>query len=167
MASANSQVSTFINRFSPAIASDFRAARTQVRKLFPRGYELVYDNYNAFGCAYSSTKMNSGVLISVVAYPRWVTLFLFHGKHLSDPDGLLQGSGASIRSIRLQPISLLQSKAVKALLKQAVARFKLELSAAPALTTSIKSIVKKQLPRRPASKPVRTSATAPRGSRAA
>jgi hypothetical protein len=167
MASTQSQVSTLINRFSPSVANDFRTARTHVRKLFPKGYELVYDNYNAFGCGYSITKLNSGVLVSVVAYPRWVTLFFFHGKDLSDPAGLLRGSGARVRSVRLQPISLIRSKAVNDLLKQAIAHFKLELSVAPALSTSIKSIVKKQLSRRPAGKPARKSAAAPRGSRAA
>jgi hypothetical protein len=147
--STRRQVSGFIDRFSPAVAGDFRIARAHVRKLFPRGYELVYDNYNAFGCGYSTTRLNSGVLISVVAYPRWVTLFFFHGRGLSDPAKLLQGSGARIRSVRLQPVSLVKSRAVQALLRQAIAPLKTELAAAPVLSTSIKSIVVKQLPRRP------------------
>jgi len=88
IASARSQLSTFIGRFSPEIALDFRTARAHVRKFFPKGHELVYDNYNAFGCGYSTTRVNSGVLLSVVAYPRWVTLFFFHGKELSDPEAL-------------------------------------------------------------------------------
>jgi hypothetical protein len=167
MASAKSQVTTFIKRFSPTVAREFRAARAHVRKLFPKGFELVYDNYNGFGCGYSTTKLNSGVLISVVAYPRWVTLFFFHGKYLADPDGLLQGSGAQVRSIRLQPISLIQSKAVNALLRQVIEQFTVDLSTAPAMSTSIKSIVKKQLSRRPASKSVRKAPAAVRGSRAA
>jgi hypothetical protein len=167
MASTKNQVSSFIARFSPEVASQFRTARAHVRKLFPRGYELVYDNYNAFGCGYSTTRINSGVLISVVAYPRWVTLFFFHGKYLSDPEKLLQGSGARIRSIRLQPVSIVKSKAVNDLLQQAISRFKVELATAPVISTSIKSIVAKQLPRRPAVEPVRKKAAARRTVRAA
>jgi hypothetical protein len=160
MASTKKQISSFINRFSPEVASQFRIARAHVRKLFPRGYELVYDNYNAFGCGYSTTSIASGVVISVVAYPRWVTLFFFHGKHLSDPDKLLQGLGARIRSIRLQPVSILETDAVNDLLQQAIGNFKVELAAAPVISTSIKSIVAKQRPRRPATKPARKKAAA-------
>jgi hypothetical protein len=160
MASNKSQISSFINRFSPEVASQFRAARAHVRKLFPRGYELVYDNYNAFGCGYSTTKSSSGVLISVVAYPRWVTLFFFSGKYLSDPEKLLQGSGVRIRSIRLEPFSVLKSEGVKDLLQQVISKYKVELATAPVISTSIKSIVAKQLSRRPATKSVRKKAAA-------
>jgi hypothetical protein len=168
IASTHSQIATLIAKFTPEVASQFRTARAHVRKYFPRGYELVYDNYNAFGCGYSSTLLNSGVLVSVVAYPRWVSLFFFHGKGLADPERLLQGSGARIRSIRLQPVSLVKSSAVHALLVQAIARFEDELAAAPAMSTRMKSIVAKQLPRRPASRAVGKKAGArPRAGRPA
>jgi hypothetical protein len=165
MANTRNQIAGFISRFTPEIASQFRTARAHIRKLFPRGYELVYDNYNAFGCAYSTKPLNSGVLVSVVAYPRWVSLFFFHGRCLVDPDKLLQGSGARIRSIRLQPISLVKSEAVKALLEQVLAKSKGDLAAAPKLSTSIKSIVSKQVSRRPAVKAARRQAAARRGNR--
>jgi hypothetical protein len=167
MVSTKRQVSSFIARFSPEVASQFRTARAHVRKFFPRGYELVYDNYNALGCGYSTTPKNSGVLISVVAYPRWVTLFFFDGKRLADPAKLLQGTGARIRSIRLHPVSLVKSEAVYDLLQQAIAKVKLELAAAPEISTSIKSIVAKQLPRRPAIKRARKKAAVRRTIRAA
>jgi hypothetical protein len=167
MTSAKRQISAFIDKFSPEVAGQFRTARAHVRKFFPRGYELVYDNYNAFGCGYSTTLINSGVQVSIVAYPRWVTLFFFQGKNLPDPKKLLQGSGARIRSIRLQPISLVKSQVVHELLRQAIVRCEVELAAAPKLTTSIKSVVAKQLPRRPAIKPLKKRAAARRTARAA
>jgi hypothetical protein len=150
-----SQIAAFIARFTPEVARDFRVARAHVRKLFPRGYELAYDNYNAFGCGYATTLLNSGVLVSVVAYPRWVSLFFFDARKLADTEGLLQGSGTKVRSIRLQPVALVKSRAVGALLRQAIAAHKSELAAAPCLSTRIKSIVAKQLPRRPAKRRAR------------
>jgi hypothetical protein len=166
MASTKSQIASFMDRFSPEVASQFRIARAHVRRLFPRGFELVYDNYNAFGCGYSTTRINSGVLVSVVAYPRWVTLFFFHGRYLSDPERLLQGSGARIRSIRLTPISIVKSKAVNDLLREAISKFRVELAAAPLMSTSIKSIAAKQLPRRTAARSARKNAVArPRADR--
>jgi hypothetical protein len=165
MPSTKSQIAAFIAKFTPEVASEFRTARAHVRKYFPRGYELVYDNYNAFGCGYSTTLLSSGVVISVVAYPRWVSLFFFQGKYLSDPEKLLQGSGARIRSIRLQPVSLVKSEAVHALLTQAIAKSKHELAAAPALSTRIKSVVAKQRPRRPSTKPAPRKAAGRRAAR--
>jgi hypothetical protein len=108
---STSQVSKFIAKYSPSVATQFRSARSKVRALFPRGYELVYDNYNALGCGFSTSPKGSGVLVSIVAYQKWVTLFFFYGTRLSDPDKLLQGSGSRIRSIRLVPAALLQPDA--------------------------------------------------------
>ena len=162
MPGTSSQVSGFMARYSPLVASQLRAARSEVRALFPRGYELVHDNYNALGFGFSTSPKASGVVVSVVAYPRWVTLFFFHGIHLSDPDGILQGSGSRIRSVRLAPASLLASKPVRALLKQAIARVEHELATAPAISTTIKSVSARQRPRRPADPPVKKKARAKR-----
>jgi hypothetical protein len=137
------------------VAAQFRNTRAEVRALFPRGFELAYDNYNGFGCGYSTTPKSSGVVISIVAYPRWVTLFFFHGAKLDDPGKVLQGSGSRIRSIRLDPPSVLKSRAVRTLLQQAIARYGAEFKAAPRLSTLIKSVAAKQLPRRPGRKPGR------------
>jgi hypothetical protein len=147
MASTTSQTAEFIAKFSPTVARQFRAARTRVRKYFPRGYELVYDNYNALGCGYSATTRPSGVIISVVAYPKWVTLFFFHGKNLPDPDGLLRGSGMRIRSLRLQPFSLMQSQSVRDLIEKAIEPSAPEFRTAPRMATIVKSVSVKQRPR--------------------
>jgi len=150
MPSIGKQVAAFVARFSPEVAAQFRKARATVRAQFPRGFELVFDNYNAFGCGYSTTAKSSGVVVSVVAYPRWVTLFFFNGTRLPDPDGVLQGTGSRIRSLRLDPPSLLNSTSVRRLLKLAIAPHGAALAAAPRLSTQIKSIVARQMPRRPA-----------------
>ena len=150
MPNANSQVSALISKYSPAVARQFRLARACIRKYFPRGYELTFENYNALGCGYSPTDRGSGVVASVVAYPRWVTLFFFHGIDLPDPDGLLQGSGARIRSVRLEPFSLLRSSPVHDLILHATKRYQGDLAKAPRLATLVKSIATRRRPRRPA-----------------
>ncbi len=149
MTSASSQVSALISKYSPDVAAQFRLTRAKIRKYFPRGYELIFENYNALGCGYSFTERGSGVVVSVVAYSRWVTLFFFHGIELSDPDGILQGSGARIRSVRLEPFSLLRSSSVHNLILQAINRRRGELARAPLLATIVKSVAKTRRPRRP------------------
>lgn len=151
-ASVQRQVARFIGRYSPTVAAQYRKARAKVKARFPRGYELVFNNYNAFGCGYSFSPRASGVVVSVVAYPRWVTLFFFHGTRLPDPEKILEGTGSRVRSVRLQPLAVLDSKPVQALLKQAIGQFATEFSAAPAMSTIIKTASAKQRPRRPRSK---------------
>jgi hypothetical protein len=149
MTSAASQTAGFLARYSPQVARQFRAARSHLRKCFPRGYELVYDTYNALGCGYSFRDRGSGVVISLVAYPRWVTLFFFHGIDLPDPDRLLQGSGARIRSLRLEPFSRLRSSSVRKLIAGAARMHSRDFAGAPPLATVVKARSVKQRPRRP------------------
>lgn len=149
MTTAQEQIAASLATYSPDMARQFRAARAALRRLFPRGYELVYDTYNGLGCGFSPTPRSSGIVISVLAYPRWITLFFFRGRHLEDPDGLLQGSGAKIRSLRLEPFTLLKSPAVALLLEQAIGDVRQELATAPRLSTVLKSVSPRQRPRKP------------------
>ena len=41
------QVASFIARYTPDMATALTACRAKLRARVPRGYELVYDNYNA------------------------------------------------------------------------------------------------------------------------
>jgi hypothetical protein len=49
------QVEAFVDRYTPEIAAQLRAARATVHKLVPNGYELIYDNYNALVFAFGPT----------------------------------------------------------------------------------------------------------------
>jgi hypothetical protein len=149
MATAALQVSALISMYSPAVARQFRGARSSIRKYFPCGYELVYENFNALGCGYSFTDRGSGVVVSLVAYPKWVTLFFFHGIYLLDPDGLLRGGGARIRHIRLEPFSILRSSSVRDLLLQVTKRHQRDFATAPPLSVILKAVANKRRARRP------------------
>ena len=152
-----SRVDEFLAKYSPAIEAQLRDARTQLHRLFPRGFELIFDTYNALVFGISATEFATGAFISIAGYPKWVTLFLLYGVDLSDPAGLLEGRGKQVQSIRLTGATDIETPAVRDLVAQAVRPFTAELLAAPALTTIIKSVVAKQPPRRPQSK-----ATTPR-----
>ena len=83
------QISQFIATYSPEIARTFKLARRKMRAFVPRGYELVFDNYNALGIGYGPGLKSSHVIMSIVAYPRWVTLVFMRGVTLDDPQSLL------------------------------------------------------------------------------
>jgi len=101
-----STVDTFLAKYDADVARAGRAARRAMRRLFPGAYELIYDNYNALVFAYGPTERTSDVICSIALYPRWVTLFFARGAALKDPKGLLEGSGKTIRGIRLGEITL-------------------------------------------------------------
>ena len=147
-----SQVATFLGKYSPAIEAQLREARTRLRALFPHGFELVYDNYNALVFAISPTERTQDAFISVAGYPKWVTLFFLHGTDLRDPNSLLEGQGKQVRSIRLQDPAQIDTPEVQALIKQAIFPYASAFLVAPELTTIVKSVVAKQRPRRPTPK---------------
>jgi hypothetical protein len=143
------QIDAFVALYTPEIAAQLRRARGDLRKLIPKGYELVYDSHNALVFAFGPTARASDLVISIAGYPNWVTLFFARGKVLEDPQGLLEGAGVTIRSIRLTPFSVLRSPPVRALIRQALAAQADSFKHAPALTTVLKAISPKRRPRTP------------------
>lgn len=145
---AEAQVESFVAKYSPAIAAELRAARGRLQALFPRGHELVYDNYNALVFGFAATERTSDAFLSVAGYPNWVTLFFLHGANLDDPSRLLQGAGSQVRSIRLRSAEQLDEQPVQALIEQAARPYREALLRAAPLRTTIKSVSAKQRPRR-------------------
>jgi hypothetical protein len=150
--SVEKQIAAFVSKYTPQLAAALEASRIRLRAAFPRGFELVYDNYNALVFGFSPTERASGAIVSIAGYPRWVTLFFLGGARLSDPHALLEGDGKQVRGITLKAPGDLDSPAVKALLRQALMPHAAAFAAAPPLTTVVKSVSAKQRPRRPAGK---------------
>lgn len=146
---AEVRIEEFIAKYSPEVGEWLRRARAQLRSLFPRGCELVYDNYNALVFAFAATNRTTDAFLSVAGYPRWVTLFFSHGASLDDPGHLLQGSGSRVRSIRLSSAEQLLERPIQALIMQAMEPHREVLLRAGPLQTEIKSVSLKQRPRRP------------------
>ena len=143
------QVADLIARYTPEMADAITACRFRLRARVPRGFDLVYDNYNALAIGYAWADKASASLVSIAGYPRWVTLFFLYGKGLPDPDGLLEGDGVRVRSIRLTSPEDLDRPAVQRLLDLALAPHAQGFAAAPPLTTVVKAIAAKQRDRRP------------------
>src|ERR1700722_18778380 len=95
------QVDSFIAKFDTAMAKQIREVRAALRKRFPTGIELVYDNYNFFVIGYSPTEKPTDYIVSLAANSKGVGLSFNHGADLEDPHGILLGSGAQNRFIRL------------------------------------------------------------------
>lgn len=143
------EIDTMLGRYAPDIEKTLRDAREKLRAHFPRGFELVFDNYNALVFAMSPTEKSRDAFVSVAGYPKWVTLFFLYGADLDDPKGLLEGTGKQVRSIRLESAKDLDRRDVKALVKRAIAPFAKELRAAPPRTTIVSAVSAKRRDRSP------------------
>jgi hypothetical protein len=143
------RVEQFIARFEPAIATLARAARAKLRKRYPTAIELVYDNYNALAIGFCSAERTSDCFVSVAVYARGVNLYFFYGKSLSDPYKLLQGSGTQGAFIRLDDVDVLDRPEVLDLLDEAVRNGDTPLPKKGRGPTVIRSVSRKQRPRRP------------------
>lgn len=115
------QIESFIAKYSDPVAAEIRAARAEMRRRLPGACELVYDNYNALAIGYGASEKLEDVVFSIACFPRWVRLFFFHGVDLDDPDGLLEGQGAQVRSLKLPNLQVLDDPKVQALMAQALA----------------------------------------------
>jgi hypothetical protein len=147
---AEAEIRRLLADFSPEIARRMSAARRKLRARVPRGFELLYDNYNGVGVGYGATQKYSSPVVSLVAFPRWVTLFFLYGGTLDDPHDLLEGTGRRVRSIRVESADLLDDPDVGALLEQALSRDEAAFAAAPRLRTHVQLIARVRRPRAPA-----------------
>jgi hypothetical protein len=158
-ASQAKRIASFLDKYTPEVASAAKKSRTKMQKWVPGGFEFVYDNYNALVFGYGPTERPSEAVLSLAVMPQWVTLCFLKGAKFPDPKKLLRGAGNIVRNIRLQSPEHLDEPAVKDFITLAIA------AATPPFPpgggkqqTVIRSISAKQRPRRPTSGAKRSSA---------
>ena len=145
---AESQLRSFVAKFTPEHQSLIRATRRWLRKRLPMAHELVYDNYNFFVIGYSPTLRPSDAVLSIAASANGVGLCFIHGKGLPDPDKLLAGSGNQTRSIHLDDATTITRPAIGRLIDAAVSRSRNPFTSEGKGSLVIRSISAKQRPRR-------------------
>jgi len=145
---AAAQLGAFISRFSPEIAKQTRAMLKTLRARLPGAVEMVYDNHYALVIGFCPVERASEVIVSLAVYPDHISLCFFAGDRLPDPQKLLKGSGKVARHIRLEGPAMLDTPAVKALIKAAIAD-SLPLDGKQPGRIVIASIAKNRRPRRP------------------
>jgi len=146
--SATQQLQRFIDKFDLKNAALIRSVRKALRERLPTAHELVYDNYNFFVIGYSSSERPSDCLVSIAAAAKGVALSFYYGAALPDPHKLLLGSGSQNRFIRLESATTLARPEVEALIAAAIAQGETPLPKSGKGKLIIRSISKKQRPRR-------------------
>jgi hypothetical protein len=144
------ELDIFIDKYTPEMARAMRRALAQMRKKCPGALELVYDNYNALAVGFATGERVADALFSIVAYPKWVSIFFFKTLPLKDPSKRLAGSGTTTKHVVLDPKRALADPDVAALIDQALAKAGDPFAGGGRGRIVIKSISAKQRPRRPA-----------------
>jgi hypothetical protein len=147
-ATGEQQLAGFIKKFDSKNAALIRSVRKVLRKRLPTANELVYDNYNFFVIGYCSTERPSDCILSIAAGPNGVGLSFYHGATLPDPHRLLLGSGSQNRFIRIESAATLTRPEVEELIAAAIKHAEVPLPGSGRGKLVIRSISKKQRPRR-------------------
>jgi len=145
---AEKQLKGFIDKFEPQHQTLIRAVRKALRQKFPTANEIAYDNYNFFVIGYGPTERPSDCFASIAAAANGVGLCFIHGASLPDPKKVLLGSGKQTRFIRLESADVLKRPEIETLLSIAAAQAKTPLPNTGRGNLIIRSISKKQRPRR-------------------
>jgi hypothetical protein len=116
----DAQLTAIIDRRPPEMAKLTKAVLAKVRQRLPGAVEMVYDKKNSLVIGFCAAARASNVINSIAVYSKWINLYFFEGDTLPDPEGLLQGSGSMVRSIRVIDAAELDRPAVKALMAAAV-----------------------------------------------
>ena len=140
----------FLAPFESRITELALAIRRLVLEEAPDSTELIYDAYNAVATGYGFTGRPSECFIHIAVYAEWVNLGFHRGSELPDPKGVLRGTGKLIRHIRIAELEDLAEPAVRAFVKQAIARAKRPATDAPKVRSVVRAIYARR--RRPAKK---------------
>jgi hypothetical protein len=147
-ATGEHQLAGFIEKFDSKNAALIRSVRKVLRKRLPTANELVYDNYNFFVIGYCSTERPSDCILSIAAGANGVGLSFYYGAALPDPHGLLLGSGSQNRFIRIESAATLARPEIEELIAAAIKHAERPLPESGKGKLIIRSISKKQRPRR-------------------
>lgn len=144
--SPNAQLSEFLSRFPPEIVALAKRCLLKLRRAFPGSYELVYDYSDSLVVSFSMSERGYEAIVAIAIFPRWIRLYF--DKSLPDPTGLLEGSGAKVRSVTLKAASDLDHGDIHALLKAAIKHSGVTFPRTGSTRMIIKSESKKRRPKR-------------------
>jgi hypothetical protein len=116
------ELDRIIAKQPPEMAKLTKAVLAKLRPRFPGAVEMVYDKKRGLVIGFCPDERASNVINSIGVYSKWINLYFFEGDTLPDPDGLLQGSGHTVRNIRITSAADLDRPAVKALMAEALKR---------------------------------------------
>ncbi len=107
-------VSEYIARFDPSTGRLIRAARALVKGVAPKAEEKAYTGWPI------RIQTDRGS-VAIAGFADHVNVNFGKGAHLDDPTGLLEGTGKSVRHVKVRTVAEAQSAELRALVAQELA----------------------------------------------
>jgi hypothetical protein len=146
------QIASFFAKYEPATVKLGKALRAKLRDRLPGLFELVYvyESQNSLVISYSPTEAGADAVCALALYPGRVNLFFTGGALLSksDPKGLLQGRGKTVRHVVLGSVADFDRPEIEVLMVAALKLAKVRLDASAKGSVIIKAEAQKQRARR-------------------
>ena len=111
-----------ISKYSPAVRVLTKKTRLLVLEILPDANEKTYFGWS--NTWYGTSEKNADAVFSISPMKEYVQLFFLRGTELSDPDGLLKGTGKKLRHVNIHIAADLKRPALRRLMKRAVAHAK-------------------------------------------
>ena len=141
--SAEAQLRTLIDKFTPAHLRLIGAMRRWLQKRLLTAHEVVYEYRDCFVISFSPNEHGYEGVLAIRADADGVKLYFTRGKELPDPAKLLQGSSQT-RWIHVEGASTLARPEVARLIDEAIARNRVPFARAGRGSVVIRSTSAKQ-----------------------
>ncbi|TVR66881.1 MAG: DUF1801 domain-containing protein [Gemmatimonadales bacterium] len=102
----------------PELQTLFLEGRSRILALYPDATETVTPGYRSVG--YGPGSRMSQQSVALIFHSRHVNLQFFRGASLSDPGGLLEGTGKAMRHVKLRSPADLDQPGLAALMTAAI-----------------------------------------------
>jgi hypothetical protein len=107
-------VSEYLRNIPARLRPTMQAARRTIKALAPKGTKEIA--YRKWPIRYAVDDL---LVCGVGDYPRWVAVYFFRGAELDDPDEVLEGTGKSMRHIKLREPKDASRPEVKRMMRRA------------------------------------------------
>lgn len=109
---ASAPVDAFIGKLEPPIQGVAMTLRQLIRETAPEVQETIKWGMPCYEY--------NGLLCSINPAKAYVNLQIFRSAELTDPDGLLEGTGKAMRHVKVRSTDSMPSQGIRALLKEAI-----------------------------------------------
>jgi hypothetical protein len=99
-----------IDRTQPGLRDVYLGVHSLMSETFPDVRHAVDLTDGGIGYGARQYGYDGWGMAAVVPHRSWISLVLFKGGLLGDPDGVLEGTGAAVRHIKIRSVDELTSK---------------------------------------------------------
>jgi len=119
MKDSERQIAGFLKPYDESIRTFAKALRAYLKKETNPAFELAGMSAQSFNIGYGFTTTAWDCYCAIIVYRKHINISLPSGAFLSDPEGLLHGTGSRVRHLKIRELADVKTSAAKDILKEA------------------------------------------------